>query len=137
MLFPIFQNELRQEIERSTLIRADTNAASLQALHLRDRLTDLIAQSEYSLRVIVNYLPRFREHRRFLSPVEKRQPNLFLEMANGDAHRQLCSKHLVSSLRKAFFLYDSRKVFELGHFHRLNYLLHRAQRVYESCLLLP
>src|SRR5689334_6274470 len=104
MLFAVLQDELRQEIKRSTLVCTHTNATALQTLHLSNRLTNLVAQSEYALRIFVNYLACLSEHGRLLCPVEKRQPDLFLETPYSDAYRRLCPKHLVGSLRKALFL---------------------------------
>src|SRR5215208_3831430 len=72
MLLAIIQNELRQEIERRTLIRPDTNTSPLQTLHLCNRLAHLIAQTEDPLRVVVNHLPHFSEDRSLLCPIKER-----------------------------------------------------------------
>src|SRR5436305_15305059 len=97
MLFAVLQDKLRQEIKRSTLVCTHPNATALQAQHLSNRLTNLVAQCEYALRIFVNYLACLGEHGRLLCPIEKRQPDLLFETPYSDANRRLCPKHLVSS----------------------------------------
>jgi hypothetical protein len=98
MPLAIFQNELRQKIERRALVRTHSNQPALQTLHLGNRLPHLIAQTQDALRVVVNHLPRLCEDRSLLSPIQQRQTDFFLQTANRDADRRLRPKDLIGSL---------------------------------------
>src|SRR3954447_15741277 len=61
VLLSILQNQMREQIERRALVRADANAPALKRAQLRDSLAHLIAEREDSLRVVIDKLASFRE----------------------------------------------------------------------------
>src|ERR1044072_6243649 len=62
-----------QQVKRSAFIRPDAHTAALHRLQLGNRLSHLIAQTQNALRVVVDHLSGFGEHRRLLRALEPRQ----------------------------------------------------------------
>src|ERR1044072_3860693 len=98
MSLAIFQNELRQKIERRALVRTHSNQPALQTLHLGNRLPHLISQTQNTLRIVIDDLPGLCQNRRLLRSIQKRETYFFFQTANRDADCRLRPEDLVSSL---------------------------------------
>src|SRR5215813_3809808 len=62
----IVENDVRQQIERGALVRANPDPSTLERLHLGNSFESLVAQGENALSVVIHQLAHLSKRRRLL-----------------------------------------------------------------------